>query len=40
MSLNEKEVRKLSFQEKIFWFRNHLEKKRISWMNGADFMKI
>ena len=34
------QVRNLKFQEKNYWFRYHLEKKRISWTNGADYMQI
>ncbi len=34
------QVRNLPFQEKSAWFRYHLERFRISWMNGADYMKI
>ena len=30
----------MPFQAKHQWFRNNLEKMRISWQNGADFMKI
>jgi len=34
------QIKNLSFQEKSAWFRHHLERFRISWMAGADFMKI
>ena len=30
----------MPFQEKISWFRYQIEKKRINWINGADYMKI
>lgn len=33
-------MKKLTFQEKEAWFRNKLEKDRISWEKGADFMKL
>lgn len=34
------QIRNLSFQEKSAWFRYHCERFRISWMNGADYMRI
>jgi hypothetical protein len=34
------EIRAKSFEEKLVWFRHQVEKKRISWKNGADFLKI
>lgn len=39
-SLKPPDAKKLAFQEKMAWFRNNLEKKRISWENGADWMKL
>ena len=40
LSLQAHEVKKLTFQEKEHWFRNKIEKNRISWEKGADFMKL
>lgn len=40
IGLNPDQIKTLSFQEKSAWFRHHLERMRIPWMNGADFMKI
>ena len=37
---NENEVQKMSFQEKEFWFRDKVEKLRIPWQNGADYMRL
>ena len=36
----EEEVHKLSFQEKEFWFRDKVERFRIPWQNGADYMRL
>lgn len=38
--MSPEEVSGLSFQEKASWFRFHLEKLRIPWMAGADYMHI
>lgn len=40
LNMSPEQIRNLSFQEKSAWFRYHLERFRISWMNGADYMKI
>lgn len=40
LNMSPEQIRGLSFQEKSAWFRNHLERFRISWMSGADYMKI
>jgi E3 ubiquitin-protein ligase HUWE1 len=40
MAYNPEQISTLSFQEKSAWFRFNLEKLRISWMKGADFMHI
>lgn len=34
------DIKKLSFQEKLYWFRTSIEKKRISWEKGADHLKL
>ena len=38
--MSPQEVKNLCFQEKSSWFRYHLEKMRIPWMAGADYMTI
>ena len=38
--MSPQQVRPLSFQQKAAWFRHHIERRRISWMEGADFMRI
>ena len=38
--MSPEQIMNLSFQEKSTWFRHHLERFRVSWMNGADFMRI
>lgn len=34
------EIRTRTFEEKLIWFRNQLENRRISWKLGADFLKV
>ena len=34
------QIKNLTFQEKSAWFRHHLQRFRIPWMSGADYMKI
>ena len=40
MQVSPEQAKGYPFQEKSAWFRYNLEKKRINWMNGADYMKI
>jgi E3 ubiquitin-protein ligase HUWE1 len=40
LSLSVANAKKLKFQEKEYWFRSQLEKRRISWEQGADWMKL
>ena len=34
------EVKNLSFQEKQYWFRRQIQKLRIPWTEGAEWLKI
>ena len=35
------EMRLRSFQEKLVWFRGHLEKKRVHWSTGkAEYLEV
>jgi hypothetical protein len=40
LNMSPDQIKKLSFQEKSAWFRYHLERFRIHWMSGADYMRI
>lgn len=39
-SLSPESVSKRCFQEKLAWFRSKVERFRIPWESGADWMKI
>ena len=40
LNMAPQQVRSLTFQQKTAWLRHHLDRRRISWMEGADFMRI
>lgn len=40
MNISKETMKQANFQQKMTWFRLHLEKLRVSWKEGSEVLKV